>query len=110
MASERLKRQVDRLLVEGDQAITSEDWPTVVSRAKSVLAIDPENTEGIAYLAAAERALGGSAPSPATIPPLLASTAPITPPEHPTSFANGRYQCGFIGFLTGVISDFTNPV
>ncbi len=62
MASERLKLQVDRLLDEADQAITSEDWSTVGSRARSVLAIDPENTEGLAYLAAAERAQGNSLP------------------------------------------------
>ena len=90
MASERLKRQVDRLLDEADQTITGEDWSTVGSRARSVLAIDPEYTEGIAYLAATERALGGYAPSPATISPLLAPTALITPQGHPTSFANGR--------------------
>ena len=62
MASDRIQRQIDRLLDEAEQAITSEDWSTVASRARSVLAIDPENTEGLAYLAAAERAQGNSLP------------------------------------------------
>lgn len=60
MASERLQRQIERLLDEADQAIASEDWPTVLSRARSVLAIDPENVDGSAYRSTAERALGRS--------------------------------------------------
>ena len=93
MASERLQRQIERLLDEADQAITNEDWPTVGSRARSVLAIDPENAEGIAYLAAAERALGATLPPPTTPPSSSPpAPAPATTPEQPASFANGRYQ------------------
>jgi len=90
MASDRLQRQIERLLDEADQAIIGEDWATVSSRARSVLAIDPENTERLAYLAAADRALSGSVPQP------TASSTPsapiITPTPEPTSFSNGRYQ------------------
>ena len=106
MASDRLQRQIERLLDEADQAITREDWPTVSSRARSVLAIDPENSEGIAYLAAAERALGTPAGSTTLDPPLVRGdergvTPTLSPnpsptltetPSRPTSFANGRYQ------------------
>ena len=93
MASDRIQRQIDRLLDEAEQAITIEDWSTVGSRARSVLAIDPENTEGKTYLAAAARSLGTSAPAPAGGPPASrTSPAPIETPDHPTSFANGRYQ------------------
>ena len=93
MASERLQRQIERLLDEADQAITQEDWSTVGSRARSVLAIDPENTEGTAYLAAAERALGTSAPPPTSQPQTSSAI-----PDHPTNFAGGRYQVkGLLG-------------
>ena len=90
MASDRLQRQIERLLDEADQAITGEDWSTVSSRARSVLAIDPENTEGLAYLATADRALGASAPQPPTQSTLSPPMAAPTP--EPTSIANGRYQ------------------
>jgi len=62
MASDRIQRRIDSLLDEADQAIANEDWPTVASRVRSVLAIDPANSDAVAYLAAAERALGGSTP------------------------------------------------
>ncbi len=57
MASERIQRRIDSLLDEADQAIANEDWHTVGSRARSVLAVGPANSDAIAYLAAAERAL-----------------------------------------------------
>ena len=60
MASDRVQRQLDRLLDEAEEAITNDDWVTVSSRAKAVLAIDPENKDGQAYLAASQRSLGAS--------------------------------------------------
>ena len=90
MASDRLQRQIERLLDEADQTITGEDWSTVSSRARSVLAIDPENTDRLAYLATADQALGASAPQPPTQSTLSPPMAAPTP--EPTSFANGRYQ------------------
>jgi serine/threonine protein kinase len=90
MASDRLQRQIDRLLDEADQAITEEDWSTVSSRARSVLAIDPENADGLAYLATADRAVGGTGPQSAA-PTTPSKPTPASTPE-PTSFADGRYQ------------------
>ena len=90
MVSERLRRQIERLLDEADQAISQEDWTTVGSRARSVLAIYPENTEGQAYLAAADRALGSSAAPVVQVPSSLHGTTHVG--NQPTSFANGRYQ------------------
>ena len=90
MASDRLQRQIERLLDEADLAITGEDWSTVSSRARSVLAIDPENAEGLAYLATADRALDASASQPPTQSTL--SPPIVAPIPAPTSFANGRYQ------------------
>ena len=92
MASDRIQRQIDRLLDEAEQAITNEDWSTVASRARSVLAIDPENTEGEAYLAAADRALGTSAAPPTSQAPSTPRLTTSATAGQPTSFANGRYQ------------------
>ena len=47
MASERIQRQIDSLLDEADQAVANEDWPTVASRARAVLRMDPENSDGL---------------------------------------------------------------
>lgn len=46
MASERLQKQIERLLDEADRAIGEEDWSTVLSRARWVLAINPANGFG----------------------------------------------------------------
>ena len=48
MASERIHRRIDSLLDEADQAVANEDWPTVASRARAVLRMDPENSLGVA--------------------------------------------------------------
>ena len=55
MPSERIQRQIDRLLDEAEEAISSQDWPAVGEHARSVLRLDPENADALAYLAAAER-------------------------------------------------------
>jgi len=89
MASERAQRQIDRLLDEAEEAITKEDWSTVASRARAVLRLDSENSDALAYLAAAETDTDTSQPAQASpIPPPV--SAPVA--EQPTSFANGRYQ------------------
>ena len=50
MASERVQRQVDRLLDEAEQASEREDWETVRNRARRVLAFDPDNKDAQAFL------------------------------------------------------------
>ena len=57
MPSERLQRQIDRLLDEAEEAIARLDWEVVRARARAVLAIDSDNGEGRAFLGVAERAL-----------------------------------------------------
>ena len=47
MASERIQRQIDSLLDEADQVGANEDWPTVASRARAVLRMDHENSDGL---------------------------------------------------------------
>jgi len=93
MASERLQRQIDRLLDEGEEAISRFDWAALLQRAQAVLAMDPENTDALAFRATAERALNTAAAvhpgQQSTSKPLITPTAS---PGDPTSFANGRYQ------------------
>ena len=40
MPSERIQRQIDRLLDEAEEAFLKEDWATVASRARAVLRLD----------------------------------------------------------------------
>jgi hypothetical protein len=93
LASDRLQRRIERLLDEAEEAVSRLDWQVVHDRGQAVLVFDPENAEGGAFLAAAERALGGPRP------PLGIESTDTTPanihngtPLHPTSFASGRYQ------------------
>jgi hypothetical protein len=80
MTSERVQRQIERLLDEAEEAAAEQRWVVVRERADHVLTFDPENADARALLAAAERGLG-AAPPP----------APTTAPE-PDSFAGGRYE------------------
>jgi len=64
MPSERVQRQIDRLLDEAEEAIASEDWTEVGTRARSVLRLEPENQDALSYLAASQRDI----PSPTAQP------------------------------------------
>ncbi|MCZ6866767.1 MAG: protein kinase, partial [Chloroflexi bacterium] len=93
MASDRVQRQIDSLLDEAEAAIKELDWRVVHDRAEAVLAIDPENPDGQTYLATAERAMGGAAPAQTGHPAISTPTSTsAAKPDHPTSFANGRYE------------------
>jgi len=50
MAGDRIQAHIDSLLDEADQAVANEDWPTVASRARAVLRMDHENSDGLSYL------------------------------------------------------------
>lgn len=45
MPSERVQRQIDRLLDEAEVALGRLDWPEVRARADAVLALDPQNAD-----------------------------------------------------------------
>ncbi len=87
MASDRVQRQIDRLLDGAEEAIASQEWTMVGDRARSVLRLDPENSDAIAYLAAAEREPHDSPSDHSQIP-----TPPSATSAQPSSFASGRYQ------------------
>ncbi len=95
MATERLRRRIEQLLDEAEEALTQLDWGTVSARVTAVMSLEPDNPDAQALLEAVERAQDSSGtPSPH----LNTSTSPtVTPnaspsPIQPTSFANGRYE------------------
>ena len=59
MASERVKRQVDRLLDEVEQALTKFDRDAVKRCAEAVLRLDPDNQDALTFLAASTRSPSG---------------------------------------------------
>lgn len=78
MVSERVRRQIDRLLDGAQEAISRYDWDTVPQAAQALLAIDPGNSDAITYLTSAERALGAT-PTPTPLPQAADGT-PTEPP------------------------------
>ena len=93
MASERVQRTIESLLDEAEQAVGRSEWSSVKDGAQNVLAFDPDNQDAAYFLAAAIRALGGSADSPSNEPSTTSTQPPITTtPVQPAPFANGRYQ------------------
>jgi len=89
LEAEGRQRRIERLLEEAGEAITKEDWPILASRARPILAFDPDNGDALDLIAAAERALSGSGASPSAPPP-PSSTAPTphrltSPPRSPTA-------------------------
>ena len=96
MPSERVQRQVDRLLDEIDTAVTDGDWEQARDLARDVLTFDSTHEEARAFLKVAERRLGATgtradAGDPTGVPTAPPSTATAVAAE-PSSFANGRYQ------------------
>ena len=92
MPSNRIQRQIDRFLDEAEEAAGQSKWKVVEDRAENVLALDPDNADAHAYLAAARRRLEPSRDQSAPTEPLPIPRSPSTPaPTQPTSFANGRY-------------------
>ncbi len=89
MASDRVKRTIESLLDEAEQAVGRSDWDSVKDRAQNVLAFDPDNQDAAFFLAAADRAMSGSA-TPATSSSSTQSSHATA--AQPTSFSNGRYQ------------------
>ena len=85
MVSERIKRRIETLLDQADEAVAARDWTRARDRAQEVLAFDPNNEEASAFLAASERALAGSQATLESTPqPTPAPTASL-----PASFASG---------------------
>jgi hypothetical protein len=91
--TERMQRQVDRLLDEADEAARGQDWDTVRARANVVLGLDPTNGDALTYLSAADRiaATLTAGSTSATYAGDPAGPAPALL-KQTTSFCDGRYQ------------------
>ena len=59
MPSERVQRQIDRLLDGAEDALTDRDWSRVRDLARDALALNPDNEDARTFLDAAERSLPG---------------------------------------------------
>ncbi|MDP6716083.1 MAG: protein kinase, partial [SAR202 cluster bacterium] len=92
MVSERIQRQIDRLLDQAEEAVVSHQWDIVRARAQSVLAFDPANQDALTFLDASERAM--SDVSTSSDQSTGASKAVVESNESglPTSFSDGRYE------------------
>jgi tetratricopeptide (TPR) repeat protein len=86
MASERVQRQIDRLLDEAEAAFGVSDWATLAERARKVLLLDGGNEDAATFLAAAEAGLTDVVVAP------LPDARPGRSVEAPASFANERYE------------------
>ena len=58
MATERIQRQIDRLLDEAEQALSQEDWDRLSRLSERVLLLDPDNEDALAFIQIRQRALG----------------------------------------------------
>ena len=95
MVSDRTRQRIERLLDEAEAAVDQEDWETVRSCARRILAFDPDNRDALDLVQAADRAKAGGEVWPSgdegeasltsSIPHFLTSSVP-------TSFVGGRYQ------------------
>src|SRR5947207_2214235 len=85
MTSERIQRQIDRLLDEAEAAAGKGEWAIAGHLCGRALTFDPANGDAIALLAVVERGLEQSTPE-------AGGTAPASESRQPASFANGRYQ------------------
>ena len=80
MASDRIQRQIERLLDEAEDAFDQGDWDRLSDRANRVLLLDAENSDALSFLTAAERALATTAPTPTSQAP--SPTAALVSPTH----------------------------
>ncbi len=74
MPSERVQRQIERLLDETEEAISGQDWTLAAEHARSVLRLNPENQDALSYLAASERDSGTPAQPTSPVQPVAADS------------------------------------
>ncbi len=92
MASDRIQRRIDRLLDQAEEAADESNWQRVRELSQNILAFDPENTDALGFLAAAERSLPVSATTANSQSTSIPTVSTPTIPLQPASFASGRYQ------------------
>ena len=60
MTTERIKRRIERLLDQVEEAADSRNWQEVYDLASEVTDLDEENADALAFLRMAERKLGAA--------------------------------------------------
>ena len=88
MPSDRVKRHINRLLDEADEAVARLEWDVVRDRSQAVLDLDPQNEDAQGLRAAADRALARTGAQ--VVAPAGAQRLATTPESQPASFAGGR--------------------
>src|SRR6266542_300623 len=91
MATDRVQRQIDRLLDQAEAAIEKRDWPQLRQCARDALRLDPTNADALAFLAAADHG-GDEPPATAARPGSIGASTASVAASVPTSFCDGRYQ------------------
>ena len=95
LRSVRVQRQVVRLLGELEDAVISRRWENVRDTSRDVLALEPDNVDAQAFLAAADRALGKKDPDrPST--GVAGTPVPADSFDASDEVVNGRYALGRI--------------
>ena len=89
MTTERIKRRIERLPDQVEEAADSKNWQEVHDLSRETLALDSENADAVAFLEMAGDMLGSSTPQPpAPAPAPGPAPTPIIPeiliPELPT--------------------------
>ena len=115
-----MRRRIERLLDQAEEAVETLDWPRAREVAGSVLAVDPDNDDARSFLAMAEHNLDDASSRPVPLPareaggelagtpllPVRKGREPALPGKGeggqrdpiPTSFADDRYQVSkFLG-------------
>ena len=64
MTTERIKRRIERLLDQVEEAADSKNWQEVHDLSRETLALDSENADAVAFLELAGDMLGSSTPQP----------------------------------------------
>ena len=94
LRSVRVQRQVVRLLGELEEAVISRRWENVRDTSHDVLALEPDNVDAQAFLAAAKRALGEQDSARSSSVGASDSSADADRSDFAGEVINGRYALG----------------
>ena len=94
VSSVRVQRQVVRLLEELEEAVISREWEAVREKCIDVLALEPNNVDAQAFLAAAQRALGEDSSNGAATGQAAHSSTSMDLLGASVTVINGRYSLG----------------
>ena len=93
MPGERVRRRIERLLDQIEEAADGRDWQFVSTLAQDVIDLDSSNSDAQAFLEAASKNLSrsGADNSPVDLRDQPEAVPRFATVEQPTSFSGGRY-------------------